>query len=194
MNRRRTLLLLAVIGLALVGAVVLMLRPKKAQPVVQLKIVRRAFERGRPVVFFRLELADRRSMRIDYVERVMFGGSTDGPYDRFLQGGGFWAPSQSSPLDDPIRSRDTFGVLEPINAERWKLRAKVSVSTPIPTARRLMGLQQMWGCARTLGKPYFEAARLALRAVFSAPSEIVESYAIVSGPITNSVVFSVPNL
>ena len=193
MNRRRTLLL-SVVGLGLVGGVVFLCWPKKSDQPLRLKIVGRAVEQGKQVVFFRVESADRRRMRIDKVERALFGGATDNPFERSVQEAkSFWAPSQVSPLDDQSKSRDEFGVLEPPNAESWKLRAWVSIITPNPT-KNLQGMQQMWQRARSNGKSFFEAACFAWRVYFSAPSEIVEHRVIVSDPITISVAFSRPTL
>jgi hypothetical protein len=180
------MLLLAVVGLVMVGVVAIFVWPSKSEhPQVRLRVVGRTVANGKPVVFFRVELADRRRMQIDYVERVLFGGAKDSPYEPSVQAAkSFWAPSQSSPLNDKSRSRDAFGVLEPPNAESWKLRAWVSIVTP-NHSKRIKAMQQMWRRARAKGKPLFEAACFAWRASFSTPSEIVESHAVVSDIIAN---------
>jgi hypothetical protein len=155
-------------------------------PKVRLIVVRRTIEQGKPVVFFRLELADKRRIQIDKVKRVLFGGASDSPYEPSVQAANsFWAPSQSSPLNDPSKGRDTFGVLEPPNAESWKLRAWVSIVTPNQN-KGIKGMRKIWWLARSRGKPFFETARLAWRLWLSVPSEIVENQMIVSSPITNA--------
>jgi hypothetical protein len=165
-----------------------------------LKIVRRTVEEGKPVVFFRVEVADNRRTQIKDVEKVV-GDSSEGPFEGFHityfnsnmapvstiaaspvkaslgllePTSNFWAPSQSSPLLDPSKGRREFGVLVPTNAAIWKLRVTVDMESPNPSERFKSSLI-VWRLMRKRGSSVYEATKASWRIFTVMGSEAVES-------------------
>jgi hypothetical protein len=185
LNRRHTFLLVVIL-MALAGGMVFFLWPKQTdQPLLRLKIVRRTEEQGKPVVFFRVEVADRRRMLIMSVERIL-GDISEGPLVRGSRNSPAhpreaWAPSQGWPIGDPKQGREEFGILVPTNAAVWRLRVRVGMETP-NQFKRFKEMLRFYKGLRRNGVPILKAAKDAWNSFYGLSSQEVES-----GTITNSV-------
>jgi hypothetical protein len=187
MNRRLTLLLV-VVGLALAGGLVFLFWPKQSdRPLVRLKIVRRAVEQGKPVVFFRVETADSRRIQIAMVAKIIGDQRTgsveyavSGPLSKPKPAMNFWAPSQASPIMSLRSRRSEFGIVVPTNASIW--RVQVTVFLDLPIWDRLRAMPSTWSYMRKSGTPFPKAERAARNAFYyTHPQELY------SDPITNAV-------
>src|SRR5579864_9080115 len=106
--KRGTLFVAVLAALILVVGLTWFLWPRNvSRPLLRLKVVRQTVEQGKSVVFFRIEVADRRRIQITGAERVVSDvaeSSWQGERDSRgfpLVTVGFWAPSQGSPTGDP---------------------------------------------------------------------------------------------
>jgi hypothetical protein len=198
MNRRRTLLLVTV-GLALVCGLAFLFWPEQPhQPMVALKIVRRAVEQGKPVVFFRLDGDANLEVLIHGVEKVT-GTALDGRYDspvlskdvwraaklewgEVIGQDNFWAPSQSSHW---AFARRNFGVLALTNVPIWKLRVTATMSVPSRLGA-FEAMPRMFSFCRSNGRTLSEITRIACHMALSGYTGIFETNVIESDPITNT--------
>jgi hypothetical protein len=166
----------------------------------RLKIVRQTVEEGKPVVFFRVEVAHSRRIQIRDVERVT-PNKTDSPYEELgitysrptptpeLAFGAFsntaslglmkpskafWAPSQASPLLDPSKGRREFGVLVPTKAAVWRLRVKVEIEDRRSWVRFKRSLV-VWRWLRNRGISAYDATGMCWRALQLMEPQVVES-------------------
>jgi hypothetical protein len=180
MNRHRTLLLV-IVGLGLACGIEFLLWSKKTS-LVELKIVRRAVEQGRSVVFFRVNGAEKGLMVIDGVYKIEDGKvkerlvrGADGLFGRW---GDFSPLAIIDPLDDTNRERREFGVIAPTNVPVWSLQAQVFTDDPSLFKRFSIGFSVWW----SFGK---ESVLSALRRAWNAHAIRTENIA--SDPITNAV-------
>ena len=108
--KRPTILTTVFVGVVLLAVVFYFLWPTlNGGPLLRLKIVGRAVENGREVVFFRLEGEGQRRVIITDVHQIS-GVTWQAP---------LWA-SQGPPLNDVSKGRKQFGVLAPKNISVWK--------------------------------------------------------------------------
>lgn len=185
MNRTRTSLL-AIVGLALVaGSVFLFWQRQSASTLVRLRVVRRAVEEGKPVVFFRVECAEKRLVLIAHVFKV----EGDGIEDSFIRGTNgllvrnpdFWAPSQlAAPMGDSDASPKEFGVIAPANMPVWRLRVWVSIEEP-NSLIRFRNLFLMW---RLVGKE--SPTNIHVAAASAWTNTYFRPLVLESDPITNT--------
>jgi hypothetical protein len=180
MNRRRLYLVVAV-SLALVAGMVLLFPSKKStQPLLQIKIVRRAIEGGKAVMFYRVEVSGHRRIQICNVLTV------EEPNDRTsraLLEGKQWISStypENFPIGNPSECRREFGVLAPSKAPSWRLRLTVNVENG-SLRKRLYYMPAMWRSLRRNGSSITEAT-WELRNAFGT----FDSYVVESDPITNN--------
>jgi hypothetical protein len=178
MNRRRTLLLV-IFGLALVCGLAFLFWPEQPhQPMVALKIVRRAFEQGKEVVFFKVVVPDGRRIYINSVERVT-ADKTDRPFDdkSMKPTADFWAAHTPlmGPIGDPNKGRNEFGVVRPAGMPIWKLRVLVDLDVTDPLMRLVAEIRTRWMLRRA-------PKNITLTGFVCTCSTVVES-----GPITNAV-------
>jgi hypothetical protein len=152
-----------------------------------LKIVRHGVERGRPVVFFQVEGAERRRLAIFNVLKIG-GQETEGtlvqrPNGVFAQTADLWAPNQRSPIGLPEEGRKEFGIVAP-SAAIWKLRVTLDVEDP-HSFRRFTGMSGLWEVVgRVPLRNLSDEAALMWHRRYTHP-EFIESQ-----PITNAVTFA----
>ena len=178
MNRRRTLLLV-IFGLGLAGGLAFLFWSKQSVQPVRLKIVRRAFEQGKQVVFFRVEVADGRQIQIRWAEKVV-GDKIELPFTPQPSGTvkpaiDFWSSTQAW----PIVPGQEFGVVVPTSVATWKLRLIVHLDRPLP--ERFIGMPKTWISLVRKGTPCKKAARLAWT------SSLYRAEKLETDPITNAV-------
>lgn len=186
MNRRRTLLLV-IVGLGLAGGLAFLFWPKQSdQPQVHLKIVNRAVEQGRQVVFFRVEGAGSRRIQIVWVGRIIGDWRTRCSLETDVTGvppkpaTNFWAPSQVSPIMNLRSGRKEFGIMAPTNASVWQVRVIVNVD--LPTWERVRAMPRTWSYMSRRGMPFLSAASGAWNAFYDGGTQDLYS-----DSITNSV-------
>jgi hypothetical protein len=168
----------------LLYVIVLPANPKISSP--RLKLFRHASERGREVVFFRVELDDNRRVQICGAEKI--AGDGDTLEELFLHDSfpmrvnqDFWAPSQVWPLGDFRRGRKEFGVLAPTNAPTWKLRIAVCMSVPRSSAWLTM-MRKDWAAQRRSGASAFKAASDTWNTFYQMDTRQIESETITNPP------------
>jgi len=127
--------------LLFVGIGFLALPHSSNDPLLRLKIVRQTVDQGKPVVFFRVERPGRKRIRIKQVDKII-GDRMEG-FDPRTSTKDFFAPSQESPVDNPMKSRKDLGVLAPTNASVWKLRVLVQKEEPNPL-KRVPTMVRVW--------------------------------------------------
>jgi hypothetical protein len=159
-------------------------------PLLRLKIVRQTVEQGRPVVFFRVEVADHRRIQITGAEKVL-GNVTERSWDEEKDSRGlpkvakdFWAPSLGSPTGNPKIGRKQFGVQAPTNAPIWKLRVTIAMEEPDPF-KRISIMPGLWKWELTIpshNKSKVRTAWEVWNAFYDIGSQTTES-----DPITNTV-------
>jgi hypothetical protein len=173
--------------------------PKKSGPHLRLKIVRRAIEQGKPVVFFRLDGDANLRILIHGVEKVA-GAAVEGRYDSpvvskdvwgplkqewgdVVGQDNFWAPSQS--LHCAFASQD-FGVLALTDVPIWKLRVTATMSVPNRLGA-FKAVPTMWRVCRSNGRTLPQIAKVAWGMWSSGYSGIFETNVFESDPVTNAV-------
>jgi hypothetical protein len=184
MNRRRTLLLV-IVGLGL-GCGILFLFWRQSAQSLHLRIVRRAVEQGKPVVFFRVEGVENRWVAINDVFKIegdkIEGTLVEETGGLLARAPDFWAPSQAEiPLADMHAGRKEFGVTAPTNVPAWRLRVAVVIEDP-HSFMRFRTLFSMWRLAGTESAKSMRATAASVwNATYTRPI-IIES-----NPITNTV-------
>ncbi len=160
MNRKRIWMLVAFLVLG-VGGVFLLQSKEKSLTLLRLKIVGQAVEMGRPVVFFRVEGDENKSIQIGSVYQHVvdrMGGSR-------TQVRAVLDESQRSlralPISDPKMSRKAFGVLVLTNARVWNLSVVVRVE--FPPSERFKTILTSWKGTVDAGGDLATATRFALR-------------------------------
>ena len=171
------------VGLLAVAAVLWVVWPRSAkEPVFRLLVVREAVEQGKAVVFFRVEVPDRRRIQLSGAQRV--AGNKTNDWREFPPNGsnGFWAPSQAWPMGDPAKALKPLGILAPTNTSVWKARIYVYKEIPSQTRRIAQMPSLWWGQWRSgmMGKSVGRLTRDVWGMFFSDGGEWVESE-----PLTN---------
>lgn len=151
-------------------------------PVLRLGIVKNTQEQGKPVVFFRIDVADNRRLRLEFVERIV-GERIEGPLmwvsgPKPITSPGFWAPSQKSILHELTRGPVEFAVLAPTNAPVWKLRVAVDLETP----QRWKAVWRRWKSLRRFGKSVSSATSEALGTFYRDVHEVLDSELVTNSP------------
>src|SRR5690349_21504728 len=149
--KRYILTVVALVGLVVALGLAWFIWPRHVKgSLLRLKIVRRTIEQGKPVVFFRIEVADRRDICIVWVEKLM-GTNSEGMSLHLGSKQDFWAPSQLWPnlIGHPEMARKEFGVLAPTNAA-WKLRVSVFMQQA-SMLDRLKSMPGLWRSQRQNG-------------------------------------------
>jgi hypothetical protein len=143
----------------------------------RLQIVRRAVERDREVIFFRVVLPDTRRVQICWAEKVI-GDRVEIPYveDMFPAQltPNFWAPSQVWPMGDFKKGRKEFGVTVPTNTAAWKFRVRVNLSVPRSRAWWKM-MRWDWADQRSRGISVFKAVNDTWNTFYSMETQEIES-------------------
>jgi len=179
---KRRLVSFAILGgLGLAVGFVSFIWPRHARdPLLRLKVVRQIVEKGKPVVFFRVEGGGRRRVIITEVQQIV-GERWQAPS---------WA-SKGPPLAGPLNGRNEFGVLCPTNPfvwkdTTWKLRASLVVEQEeqLPL-KAIRVLRMVWRSYRARGLPVrsaFDMSRALWSAFYIGGQQPIESV-----PITNTV-------
>jgi hypothetical protein len=170
MNRR---MLLFVVGLlTLVGSGIFLLWPSKPAPF-SLKIIRQAVEKGKPVVYFRVEGGSSGRIQISSIQRVVNDAETA-------------TPRPAEPLwpswqwYEPRAVQTEFAIPAPAIGSSWRLR--LWVHTEISTGRRLQTMPtRCWKMAKDSNVSFFKAARVTWDDFVAGGAWMIES-----DPITNS--------
>jgi len=173
------------IGVA-VGVVVILvwsLWPRHTEvPVLRLRTLKKTQEQGKPIVFFRIDVADTDAFGSSFVERIA-GERIEGPLmwvsgPKPVTAPGFWAPSQKSILHERTRGPVIFAVLAPTNAPAWKLRVAVDLGTP----QRWKAVWRRWRRLRSWGKALPSATSEALDTFYRDIHEVLDSALITNTP------------
>ncbi len=182
---KRRLFFFAVLATLIGSAVFLLAHSSSPQPF-RLRIVRRATDQGKPVVYFRVEGGGHLRIQITNVERIV-RENVEGRYLEFDPPKGsatvrpdFWAPSQGSPTGDPIHGRNEFGVVVPTNAPVWKLRVMILFETS--SLDRIKSMPSLWRSLRSSGSSFVQSTHATWTAFYDGGQQTLESE-----PITNTV-------
>jgi hypothetical protein len=180
MNRHRIYLVVAFSSALVAGTVFLL--PSRSNPhSIQLNIVRKAVEQGKPVVFFRVNGAEKQFMQMGGLCTFEEGKK---PERFFKAANGLFGPwyaispsSRIDPIDDTNRNQREFGVIAPTNLV-WRLHAQVYIEDK-SLSKRLSGIFGTW---RVIGR---QSVLDALRGEWKGIH--IQTEDIVSDPITNAV-------
>ena len=178
-SRKLTITAIAVI-LALTAALAWFFWPQNTDPHFRLKIVGQAVEAGKPMLLFKVELADRRRIQITDVVKVI-GEKTEEPLESdpehawgLKPAAGFWGPSQRWPMGDSAIARKPFAVTVPTNAPSWRLRVSVSFENP-NRWQRFKTKIEIWKMLRRNGSSLYAATRDSWRVFDRGGSQSLES-------------------
>ena len=150
-----------------------------------MKIVGRAVEQGKQIVFLRVEGAGSRRIQIAWVARIIgdwHTGSLEFPVTGLppKPATNFWAPSQASPIMNLHIGRKEFGMIAPTNASIWQVRVIANLDLPI--WQRVRAMPRAWSYMSRRGMPFLSAASAAWNAFYDGGTRDLYS-----DPTTNSV-------
>lgn len=175
MNRRRAILL-AIVGLALASVAVIVFWPRQSvYPGLQLRITRLGLEQGSHLVFFQLQGAAGRRLRIENVQRI-----TEGTVETHIPQG-FWAVGQYAAIGSENKARREFGVRAPTNCPEWSLRVTVNLE-PASQLGRLKEMSKEWSKLRSAKFHFFDSVFLVRNGFYGTDTQMLES-----DPITNAI-------
>lgn len=170
---RRKIIFVA--GAALLVCLAIWFWPRdSSQPLLRLVVVRRIIESGKPVVVFRVKVADGRRLQIGGACRII-NGKPEWPSQTDPTWGGLWTVSHGSPLGDGRTGRNEFYVCEPTNATVWQMRVNVEFEEP-SFFKRLSYMPDMYRNVHRIWKqPVLLSARAAWGTFYSAGQQQLES-------------------
>jgi hypothetical protein len=169
-NRRTVLFIFGF--LVLLGGFVYFLWPHNPTPY-RLKITGQAMERGKPVMFFRVEGGDRRPVQVMGAELIIDQISQTAY--RFYG----WPLSQQWPITE-------FGVFVPTNTAVWQLRVTFGKDEDLNFKRRLKSSPTAWKQYRAEGFSLLGATWVTAKWSCGYYNSAQLGY-IESDPITNSI-------
>jgi len=141
MNRRQIFFVIDLFTLTGGALLVLWLRGTN-QPLLSLKIVKQGQVFAKPVVFFRLEVTDRRKMGIAGVDWV--AGDTESKLNQLATNSSAFRTESEGWFPGNIASdQKDFGVFAPKYPVIWKLRVRVGMEEPSPL-KRLAYMPSLW--------------------------------------------------
>jgi hypothetical protein len=182
MNRT---LLLVIVGLVLlVGLVFIICLNDQNQPLPRLNVTRHEVEQGKEVFFFKVTGAGVRRIHITRVERVT-KYSVDGPLESpplDKRPKNFWSAESLPlrPIGDPAEGRREFGVLAPTGVPIWKLRVSVEMEAENLTYR-IKSRVKLWRMEFKTGKSFWAATHHAWTSFLYGDSATVESDVMTNG-------------
>ena len=170
---KRRMVIVALSLSVLTGVLIFSLLRRETNQPRRLEAVRQGNERGKPVVFFRIEGGGGKKVQIS---EAWIGNPTLGFEYR-----GIWAAWHPSVLDASIKVGQEFTVPAPDMPPVWRLRARLWTDERF-SARRLKLMWENWLWLRGRGRPCLRAASETWNGFYGAYSQVIESEL-----ITNSV-------